>query len=335
MTLPDAFRVGGVAVSPPLVLAPMSGLTDVTFRRVARSCGGVGLAVSEIVSAAGIINGGLPPEDYLAIAADEHPVALQLSGSDPALRAEAARRCEAEGADIVDINMGCPSPKITKNMCGSALLRDPDLAATVTKAVVDAVAIPVTAKMRTGWTDDSLTFLEIARRLEDVGAAAVALHGRTRKQGYSGESDWGRIAELKAAVSIPVVGNGDVQGPEDVLEMFRQTGCDGVMVGRAAVANPWIFSQAVELAARGRYERPGRAERLALVRRQFEELEARPNAVLALHYMRSFLGKYTREMPEAAPLRRQLNGIASVRQGIAAFDAWCEQILGSESPVQV
>jgi len=305
--LPSSFRLGALEIAPALVLAPMAGLTDVTFRRAVRRCGGVGLVVSEILSSESLVRGAMQSEDYMAIGADEHPVALQLSGSDPDHMAQAAKRCADEGADVVDLNMGCPVRKITKSMCGVALLRDPRQAARVAGAVVRAVSVPVTVKMRLGWSRGEMTFVEVARALEQEGVAGLALHGRTKEQGYAGRADWGRIAELKSSVSIPVVGNGDVTRPEDALALWRESGCDGVMVGRAAVRNPWIFRQIEDLRTTGAYRQPSPAERTALIVAHFEDLLRLDSGSLALHRMKSFLGKYTRGLPGAEHLRAALS----------------------------
>lgn len=319
---PDSYTVGSLRISPALVLAPMAGLTDATFRRVVRRCGGVGLVVSEILSSEGLVRGSLRSEDYLRIRPDEHPVALQLSGSDPGHMAEAALRCVDEGADIVDINMGCPAHKITKGSCGVALLRDTRQAAAVAGAVVKASSVPVTVKMRLGWSEDELTFIEVAKALVEEGVAGLALHARTKAQGYSGRAAWDRIAELKAAVPVPVAGNGDVITPEAALEMWRQTGCDAVMVGRAAVKNPWIFRQIEALRTANAYETPTIQDRVALILEHFEELLALGPPSLALHRMKTFLGKYTLGMPGSAALRGSLERYKEPAAMLEGFRAW-------------
>ncbi len=218
---PDVLSLGGLEVRPPLVLAPMAGLTDAAFRRTVRRCGGVGLVVSEILPSEGLLRGPRRMEGALRIAPDEHPIALQVSGSRPERVAEAARMCEARGADVVDINMGCPVAKVTKGLCGAALLRDARQAALIVSAVVDAVSVPVTAKLRLGWSSTEETFLEVARAVTEAGASALTLHPRTREQGYSGQARWEAIARLKEAVAVPVVGNGDVKVPRDALDLFK------------------------------------------------------------------------------------------------------------------
>ena len=321
-----------MAVSPALVLAPMAGLTDATFRRVVRRCGGVGLVVSEILSSEGLVRGNLRTEEYLRISQDEHPVALQLSGSDPDHMAEAARRCVEEGADVVDINMGCPVHKVTKSLCGVALLREPALAASIAGAVVRAVPVPVTVKMRLGWSDREITYLDVARALEQEGVAGLALHARTKEQGYSGRADWRRIGELKAAVSIPVVGNGDVTTPQGALDLWRETGCDGVMVGRAAVKNPWIFRQIEELRTAGEYREASVRERVDLILAHFRELIELCPEGLALHRMKTFLGKYTAGLPGASALRGTLEKHKATADLLEAFEGWAREALPSPAP---
>lgn len=318
------FSIGGVLVDPPLALAPMAGLTDITFRRVVRTCGGVGLTVSEIVSSEGLMRGTFDPEEYLAIDTGEHPVALQLAGSDPVHMAEAAKVCEERGADLLDINMGCPAPSVTKGRCGSFLLRDPAKAAALASAVVRAVSIPVTVKMRLGWSGRLITFLEVARALEGAGVAGLCLHARTKEQEYRGSADWARIGELKSSVPLPLFGNGDVHTPDDVLRMFAETGCDGVMVGRAAVKNPWIFRQAVQLATQGRFDEPTPSDRIALIRAHFAAILAEDRPGLALHRMKTFLGKYTFGIPGAHPLRARLNTCKETQDLLEAFETWAE-----------
>ncbi len=330
---PASYALGDVTVAPALALAPMAGLTDVTFRRLVKRCGGVGLVVSEILSSEALVRGALRTEDYLRIGEGERPVALQLSGSDPPHMAEAARRCEQEGADVIDINMGCPAPKITKSQCGVALMRDARLAAEVTAAVAGAVSVPVTVKMRLGWSDDEITFLEVARALVEAGAAGLALHGRTKAQGYSGRADWARIGELKASVPVPVVGNGDVRSPEDAVELWRTTGCDGVMVGRAAVKNPWIFRQIEEYRRTGHYGLPTLQDRVRLILSHFDELLALGPPGLALHRMKTFLGKYTTGMPGSASLRGSLDRHKEPEGLYRAFEEWSLALLEADTPV--
>lgn len=320
------FSWGTLVVSPPLVLAPMAGLTDRSFRQLVRHCGGVGLVVGEITSSEGLTRGNLRALHLTRVAPGEHPIALQISGSDPRRMADAARLCAEAGADAVDINMGCPVQKITRNACGSALMRDPDRAVALAEAVVKAAPLPVTVKMRLGWSEASLNYIELAKRLEASGVAGLTLHARTREQGYSGRARWEHIAALKCAVSIPVVGNGDATSPEEILALFRATGCDGVMVGRATLRNPWIFRQTLDLAVLGSYGKPGFRDRAALTRRHFADLLATEAPGQALYRMKSFLGKFTKSIPGAASLRASLDMHRDPASLMDAFEAWAERM---------
>src|SRR5579862_1734867 len=246
---PSTLAVGPVRVSPATVLAPMAGVTDTVFRRFIRNLGGCGLIMTEFTSSHGVSAsaGRSKPSKtlkYLAFSPDEHPLSAQLFGADPAVMAEAARICQDLGFDILDINFGCPVSKVTKCNGGSACLRDLRLVGNILTAVRAAISIPFTMKFRAGWNDHELVAVDMAKLAEDCGLQAVALHPRTREQGYSGKADWSRIAEVKAAVrNIAVIGNGDIVTPEDAVRMVQETGCDAVMIGRTASSNPWIFHQ--------------------------------------------------------------------------------------------
>ena len=236
---PTQFGIGGVPIAPATVLAPMAGVTDTVFRRLIRNQGGCGLMMTEFTSSHGIvasIKAHKPTRTfrYLAFEPEEHPISAQLFGSDPHVMAEAARICEDLGFDIVDINFGCPVNKVVKCNGGSGLLRDLPLVEEILRTVRAAIKIPLTLKCRAGWNDRELVAPNMARLAEDCGLQAIALHPRTREQGYSGRADWTRIAEMKTTVKIPVIGNGDILTPEDAVTMVAETGCDAVMIGRAA-----------------------------------------------------------------------------------------------------
>jgi tRNA-dihydrouridine synthase B len=226
------------------VLAPMAGVTDTVFRRFIRNLGGCGLIMTEFTSADGVLRKkDQKAKRYLHFYEDEHPISAQLFGSDPQVMAEAARMVEGLGFDLVDLNLGCPAKKVVKCNGGSGLLRDLPAIGRIFEAVRAAVKIPFTVKFRAGWSDDEIVCVELARMAESCGLAAVALHARTREQGYSGQARWEWIAAIKDAVKIPVIGNGDIRSPEDACAMVTQTGCDAVMIGRTAPSNPWIFRQ--------------------------------------------------------------------------------------------
>jgi tRNA-dihydrouridine synthase B len=236
--------IGGVEIAPATVLAPMAGVTDTVFRRFIRNLGGCGLIMTEFTSADGVLRAkDKKAKRYLHFYEDEHPISAQLFGSDPKVMAEAARMVEGRGFDLVDLNLGCPAKKVVKCNGGSGLLRDLPAIGEIFQAVRAAVKIPFTVKFRAGWNDDNIVCVELAKMAEDCGLCAVALHARTREQGYSGNARWEWIGAVKQTVKIPVIGNGDIRSPEDACAMVTQTGCDAVMIGRTAPSNPWIFRQ--------------------------------------------------------------------------------------------
>jgi nifR3 family TIM-barrel protein len=242
--VPATLSIGNIAIAPATVLAPMAGVTDTVFRRFIRKLGGCGLIMTEFTSADGVLRKkDQKAKRYLHFYEDEHPISAQLFGSDPQVMAEAARMVEGLGFDFVDLNLGCPAKKVVKCNGGSGLLRDLPAIGRIFEAVRAAVKVPFTVKFRAGWSDDEIVCVELARMAEACGLAAVALHARTREQGYSGNARWEWIAAIKDAVKIPVIGNGDIRTPEDACAMVTQTGCDAVMIGRTAPSNPWIFRQ--------------------------------------------------------------------------------------------
>ena len=241
-------KIGRVSLASPFVVAPMAGMTDTAFRRLVKRHGGCGLVVTEMVSSEGLVRGIDRTLEYAEYTEEERPVSIQIFGGDPVTMADAAQIVEGLGADIVDVNMGCPVPKIARHNAGCSLMREPAHAATVIAAMASRVRIPVTVKMRAGWNEQSINAPELARRVEDAGAAAVAIHGRTAAQSYSGHSDWSLIDRVAGSVKIPVLGSGDCVEPEQVLERMA-SGVSGVLVGRGVLRNPWILAQAADLAA--------------------------------------------------------------------------------------
>ena len=299
-------RIAGAEIAPATILAPMAGITDTVFRRFIRQMGGCGLLMTEFTSADGIVRRKDPKaKRYLHFYPDEHPISSQLFGSNPESLAEAARMVEGFGFDLVDLNLGCPAKKVVKCNGGSGLLRELPAIGKIFEAVRAAVKIPFTVKFRAGWSESELVFRELARMAEGCGLDAVAMHARTRQQGYSGQAQWQWIAELKSLVRIPVIGNGDIRTPEDARAMVAQTGCDAVMIGRAAASNPWIFRQIEQYTAGGGYEVASRDDRHEMIRRYFRMLveEGFPDAA---GKMKQFASWFTHGVEGGARLRKAI-----------------------------
>jgi tRNA-dihydrouridine synthase B len=239
----EGFSIGSISVDPPLLLAPMEDVTNLPFRLIAKRIAGPGLVFTEFVSAMAIHYGAKKTFRKMRIHPNERPLGIQIFGGDPEVMAETARVAEEMGADLVDINMGCWVPKVCKTGSGAALLKDPDLAERIVRSVVQAVRVPVTVKVRAGWDYSLFAAPDLARRFQDAGARMITLHARFAKQGFEGEADWRLIRQMREAVQVPLIGNGDVKRPEDALRMLAETGCDGVMVGRAAISNPWVLAR--------------------------------------------------------------------------------------------
>ena len=305
--LPASYRVGTVVVSPNITLAPMAGVTDSIFRRMVLGLGGCGLVSSEMTNAASVSQKAMKRHHLLDYLPEERPIAMQLSGNDPDLVARAAQVVEELGPDIIDINCGCPSPKVTGGGHGSALLRDLPKMGRLLKAVRAAVTLPITLKFRAGWDEASLNYVETARVAEDAGVAAIALHPRTREQGYTGSADWSRIAEVKRAVGIPVIGSGDVKDAADALRRLRESGVDGVMIGRGAMANPWIFLQIAQLRRDEAPFEPSAADKRALLLRYFEMCLAEMPERLALNKLKQLIGQFVVGLPGSAALREAVH----------------------------
>jgi len=313
-------RYGSVPVDPPLVLAPMAGVTDRDFRLIVRRIGGVGVVSMEFVSSKAIVRGSRRTFELMHFSAEERPLAIQIYGSDAATMAEAARVVEELGADVCDINMGCPANKVLKGCAGAALMGDLGLAEEIVKTVRRSISIPLTVKFRLGLDGCRQNYLELGRVCEANGAQAVAMHARTARQMFSGEADWSHVARLKETLSIPVVGNGDVAAPEDALRMLHETGCDGVMIGRAATKNPWIFRQIEARLSGGRIAEPTLADRRELILSHFRMVAEREPSQFALHKLRKFTGWYTWGLPHGKRLRLAINQLQDVPSFLAAVE---------------
>ena len=304
-------RIGNVEIEKPLLLAPMAGVTDLPFRLLCKEQG-AGLVCTEMVSAKAILYKNKNTGLLMAIDERERPAALQLFGCEPETMAEAARQIQERNFDILDVNMGCPVPKVVNNGEGSALMKDPRLAGEIVRALVKAVKKPVTVKIRKGFDEDQVNAVEMARILEDAGAAAIAVHGRTREQFYSGKADWEIIRRVKEAVSIPVIGNGDVDSPEKAAAMFRETGCDGVMIARGAQGNPWIFSRTLRYLEEGvLLPPPDRQAVKKMIFRHMEMLIAAKGTYTGIREMRRACGLVHRGLPPFRKAAGKINTVES------------------------
>lgn len=305
-------KIGNVELENRYILGPMAGVTDLPFRLLCREQG-AGLLCMEMVSAKAIMYNNRNTEQLLTIHPDERPVSLQLFGSDPKIMSEMAKRIEERPFAILDINMGCPVPKVVKNGEGSALMKDPKLVYEIVSSMVKAIEKPVTVKIRKGFDDDHVNAVEIARIIEEAGAAAVAVHGRTREQYYSGKADWDIIRQVKEAVSIPVIGNGDVTSPERAEELVRRTGCDGVMIARGAQGNPWIFSEMITYEETGVVPpRPGKEELKEMMLRHARLQLEYKGEYSGIREMRKHVAWYTKGISGAARLREKINAVESL-----------------------
>ncbi len=351
----ELVQIGNVRISPATILAPMAGVTDTVFRRFIRNASfvrtpgeimaapdgktasatreqsGCGLLMTEFTSADGLFRTRASKRKrYLHFYDDEHPISAQLFGSDPYTLAEAARIVEDAGFDLVDLNLGCPAKRVVKCNAGSGLLKDLPAIKRIFEAVRGAVKIPFTVKFRLGWDDDNIVCVNLARMAQDCGLNAIALHARTREQGYSGNARWDWIAAVKDAVTIPVIGNGDIRTPEDAVAMVAETGCDAVMIGRTAASNPWIFRQISQHAETGSYDQPAEADRYEMIRTYFRMLldedetgHGRPGK------MKQFVAWFTYGVANGAALRKAVYAAKHGPEILASVERFFEALLSS------
>ncbi len=314
------YFIGGIRIDPPVVLAPMADVTNGAYRRIVKRIGRPGLLVTELISTTAIHFKSERTMTMFDVTPEQRPLAVQLFGSDPAIMAEAARVAVGEGADIIDINMGCWVPKVCKTGGGAAMMRDEATACRVVAAIVAAVDVPVTVKTRAGWDYGHLATAGLARRLEGEGAAAFALHARFAVQGHTGNADWNLIAEIKRAVTKPVVGNGDIKTPQDAARMLRETGCDGVMIGRAAIGNPWIIRDTTHYLRTGELlPPPTYDERVETALRHVCELAKNMGEDRAVRHLRGQLPHYVRGYRDAARVREGIHAAVTIAEVEAVF----------------
>jgi nifR3 family TIM-barrel protein len=347
--VPECLKIGGVRIAPATILAPMAGVTDTVFRRFIRNASfvrkpeaimsaptgdsaaaersGCGLLMTEFTSADGLFRTRESKRKrYLHFYEDEHPISAQLFGSDPYTLSEAAKIVEDAGFDLVDLNLGCPAKRVVKCNGGSGLLKDLPVIRRIFEAVRSAVKIPFTVKFRLGWDDDNIVCVNLARMAQECGLNAVALHARTREQGYSGNARWEWIASVKDAVSIPVIGNGDIRNPADAVAMVAQTGCDAVMIGRTAASNPWIFRQIRQHAETGRYDQPSESDRYQMIRTYFRMLldetgHGSPGK------MKQFVAWFTHGIPNGGALRKAVYEAHEGPAILASVEKFFEDLL--------
>ena len=308
-----SFKIGNVEIKNRVVFAPMAGVSNISFRTIIKEMG-AGLIYSEMISSMGIKYGSDKTIDLINFEESERPISIQIFGNDVDSFVEAARYIEANyHPDIIDINMGCPVPKIAlKSQAGSALLKSPDKIKEIVSSVVSAVSIPVTVKIRSGWDNDSINAVLVAKKCEEAGASAIAIHGRTRSQGYSGNADWNIIKEVKEAVNIPVIGNGDVKTIYDAKKMLDETGCDGVMIGRATLGNPWFIRECVSYLEDGVVlDKPSFVDKINMIKRHYELLKKYNNEKVALLEIRMHALWYIKGIPGAKEYKSKITSCNS------------------------
>src|SRR2546425_3523035 len=320
------FQIRNVEINPPLILSPMAGVTDVSFRRLIKRCGGVGLTVSEFISVEGLTRSNPKSKRQMRFYEDERPFAVQIFGGQQERMCLAAGMAEEVGADILDVNCGCPAPKVVKHGGGSGLLRDLPRLETILKEIKKAITIPLTVKIRAGYSDSTINAVDTAKLAEACGAEHIALHGRTKEQGYRGLANWDLVRQIKEVVSVPVSGSGDVTTIEQAFARFSETGCDGVLIGRGAMANPWIFRQ-IEDAIHGReIFQPTLADKRNILLEYFEMLREDMPEVPAINRMKQLAGQFTRGLQGGALFRTAVYHSHSVDEILSRIEEYFEAI---------
>jgi len=332
MTATGTMNIGRFSIKPNLVLAPMAGVTDSSFRRLIKELGGVGLIVTEFISVEAITRGNMRTHRMMKFLPEERPLSIQIFGHNEERMAAAAEIIEQSGADIVDINCGCPAKKVVNGGGGSSLLRDLPQLEKILRRVRRAISIPLTMKIRTGWDDASINAVEVGRLIEDCGGDMVAIHGRTRMQGYSGRADWETIAAVKRAVSIPVTGCGDITTPEQAAERLSQTGVDAVMIGRGAIANPWIFRQTAELMRGEDQYQPPLEEKQRVLHRYHELMRDEMPEKGLTGKLKQMCGYFTHGLAGGARLRERVFHSQTIQEIYDQIDAYFESMIARGVP---
>src|SRR5437867_790978 len=320
------FKIRDIEVNPPLVLSPMAGVTDISFRRLLKACGGVGLSVSEFISVEGLTRSNPKSKRQMRFYENERPFAVQIFGGQHERMRLAAEMAEEVGADILDVNCGCPAPKVVKHGGGSGLLRDLPRLETILKEIKKAITIPLTIKIRAGYSDSTINAIETAKLAEACGVEHIALHGRTKEQGYRGLANWDLVREIKSVVSVPVSGSGDVTTVQQALDRFSETGCDGVLIGRGAMANPWIFRQIQDTINRREIFQPTLSDKRAILHEYFDLLREDMPETPAINRMKQLAGQFTRGLQGGALFRTSIYHSHSVEEVLNRIEEYFEAI---------
>lgn len=324
------FKIRDIAIDPPLILSPMAGVTDYTFRRLIKRRGGVGLVVSEFISVEGLTRHNPKSKRQMRFDEEERPFAVQIFGGQPGRMAMGAEMAQEVGADILDVNCGCPAPKVVRHGGGSSLLKEPDRLETILKEIKRTITIPLTLKMRIGFSDSSVNAVEVAKMAEQCGVEHIQVHGRTREQGYKGMANWDIIKAVKEAVSVPVSGNGDVTTIEYGLKRWKESGVDGILIGRGAMQNPWIFRQFADALAGREPYRPDLEEKKAVLLEFFEMLREEMPEIVALGKMKQLAGQFTKGLVGGAQFRQTLYHSHSAGEILTNISSYFERI-GTEN----